>query len=435
MGCIQPFHYNENVIRRPGDKPLIDALSMSSPDKKVLMLVNSYARDDGRVMAEAGALVQAGYAVHLIGTARHTKGGVPVRDVINGIQITLVPMDTDRSFKGVVKALWRWMRGDIGTLTPDQPHRHTNLVSLAFFNLWCLRLGLRKNGAVVHCHDLSPLPAAWIIARLGGMRLIYDSHESAPDFYPGRMGKMAGWLERRLIRKPQAVITVGERLARALRERGAKRVIVIGNWKPLDDYQLETGRVAQERQRLGLSHQKLIIAYFGSLHPERDIEALLGAVSAQPEVTLLISGEGVLKDKVLEAADQSPNIRWLGWLTIEAIGFYTALADVVYYSINPDQSPQANYSTPNKLFEALAAGKAMIARRGVGEIGEILEQTGAGLLLDEITSESLQEAFRQLENPETLKALQECSKAARNTYHWGEAEKRLLTLYAELTAS
>jgi glycosyltransferase involved in cell wall biosynthesis len=158
-------------------------------------------------------------------------------------------------------------------------------------------------------------------------------------------------------------------------------------------------------------------------------------VSAQPEVTLLISGEGVLKDKVLEAADQSPNIRWLGWLTIEAIGFYTALADVVYYSINPDQSPQANYSTPNKLFEALAAGKAMIARRGVGEIGEILEQTGAGLLLDEITSESLQEAFRQLENPETLKALQECSKAARNTYHWGEAEKRLLTLYAELTAS
>ncbi|MBI5666863.1 MAG: glycosyltransferase [Chloroflexi bacterium] len=411
---------------------MIDFPAHSTPAKKVLMLVNSYARDDWRVMAEAGALVRAGYEVHLIGVARHSKGGVRVREVINGIYITLVPMHTSTSLKALGRAFWRWLRGDIGEITLDQPHRHTNLVSLMFFNLWCLRLGLGMEADVVHAHDLSPLPAAWLIAHLRRMRLVYDAHESAPDFYLGRKGKMAGWLEKALIGKPQVVITVGERLARALQDRGAKRVVVIGNWKPLKNYQLEDWQIEQERQRFGLTNYQLVIAYFGLLHPERDIEPLLQSVTACPEVTLLISGEGVLKERVMEAATTTSNIRWLGWLKIDEIGFYTALADVVYYSINPDQSPQANYSTPNKLFEAFAAGKAMIARRGVGEIGEILELTGAGLLLDEITPESLQAAFQKLQEPEILKYLQDCSKAARKVYSWGKAEERLLALYREL---
>ncbi|MCX9080209.1 MAG: glycosyltransferase family 4 protein, partial [Candidatus Methanoperedens sp.] len=346
--------------------------------------------------------------------------------------ITLVPMDTSCSVKALGKAFWRWLRGDIGEITCDQPYRYTNLVSLTFFNLWCLRLGSGMKADVIHSHDLSPLPAAWLIARLRGMRLVYDAHESAPDFYSGRKGKLAGWLEKRLIGKPQAVITVGERLARALRDRGARKVVVIGNWKPLKIYRVEDWQFEQERQRLGLDNQRLVIAYFGLLHPERDIEPLLQAVTAHPEVTLLISGEGVLKERVMAAAAKTPNIRWLGWLKIDEIGFYTAIADVVYYSINSEYSGQANYSTPNKLFEAFAAGKAMIARRGVGEIGEILERTGAGWLLDEITPESLQAAFQKLEDPETLKALQECAEAARKIYNWNEAEARLLALYGEL---
>lgn len=401
------------------------------------MLVNTHVYDDPRVISEGASLIEAGYSVRIIGAAR--QGGLPVRGTVRGMEVVLTPMVTEARLLSLLRALWRWLRGDTGKITQAPRSPKTNMISFLFFNLWALRMGMKMPADIIHAHDLSPLPVAWLLARWHGVPLIYDAHESAPDMYTGMKGRLVARLEKALIGKPDAVITVGERLARALRERGAKRVIVIGNWKRLEQFTLDSQRLETKGHELGLERKQLVISYIGALEIDRALQPLLDAVAQSPNVTLLIGGRGSQQPSVEVAANRSKNIRWLGWVDMTEIPTYTHLSDAVYYCLSITQDSQADlnvgnnyYSTPNKLFEALAAGKAIIARRGIGEIGEILEQIPAGILLDDVTPETLKAAFKQLENPVTLKRLQQAALAARERYHWGVAEERLRQLYDEL---
>jgi glycosyltransferase involved in cell wall biosynthesis len=159
---------------------------------------------------------------------------------------------------------------------------------------------------------------------------------------------------------------------------------------------------------------------------------LLSAVEASPDVTLLIAGRGEMEGEIAAAAARAKNIRWLGWLPITEVPLYSKLADVIYCCANP-RFAQVRYGVPNKLFEAFMAGRAILARRGVGEMGDILERIPAGLLLDEVTPQTLQEAFQKLRDPLLLKPLQEATSQGRAAYNWAVAERRLLDLYAELS--
>jgi glycosyltransferase involved in cell wall biosynthesis len=96
---------------------------------------------------------------------------------------------------------------------------------------------------------------------------------------------------------------------------------------------------------------------------------------------------------------------------------------------------QVNVLSPNKLYEAFAAGKALIARRGTGDTSAILEKIPAGILLDDVTPDTLQEAFSRLQDQETLKEMQQAAWQARGIYNWAAAEKHLHALYARLLDS
>lgn len=401
-----------------------------SHTKHILMLVNTHVYDDPRVVAEGLALIKRGYAVTIIGAAR--LGGVPARDTVGGLDIVLAPMITTYHPLRLTAALWYLLRGAVGTITDNPPSLQTNLISLIFFILWAIRLGWSVPAAVVHSHDLSPLPAAWLLSRLRRTRLVYDSHESAANFYSGRKGQMMAWLERKLIGKADQVITVGERLAADLRTRGARQVTIIGNWKNLNLFSIDPSRLSDARQRMQLSQYELVVVFIGDLTPTiYQLQPLLDALTQMPHVTLLIGGRGALQDTICDLAEHHPNIQWLGYVNYADVPLYTTLADVAYCCISAE-FVQARYVVPNKLFEAFAAGKALIARRGVGEMSEILAKFPAALLLDTVTTESLRDAFAQLRDKELLADLQRQAQAASLEYNWEAAETRLYALYEGL---
>jgi glycosyltransferase involved in cell wall biosynthesis len=397
------------------------------------MLVNTHVYDDPRVMTEARSLAKAGYSVQIIGAAR--RGDLPVHGAVDGIEIVLAPMVIGKRPSEIMWALWRWLRGDLGTTTESPAQRRSTNISLVFFILWALRLGLGRRMDALHCHDFSPLPAAVLISKLKRVPLIYDAHENAPDLFTGRRAAFVGSVEKRLLPRLTAVLTVGERLAGALRDRGARRVVVVGNWKRLEDYAASPEQIAQVRQQLRLEDYRVIVVYIGTLDPNRDLAPLLTAIEQYPEAALIIAGSGKLQPDVEAAAERASNIRWLGWVDIQSVALYTCAADVVYGCLNPDVADRGShiyYAAPNKLFEAFAAGKPIIARRGCGEIGAILEQTKAGLLLDEVTPAALLTALQQLQDSDMRARLRQNALAARDQYNWGVAETRLLDLYAEL---
>lgn len=412
------------------------------PAKRILKLVNTPIRDDPRAVNEGMSLVKLGYQVTAIGLARDSQGGQPTQAVIEGMQTTLVPMVTSARPSHLLPALWALLRGHIDDTTQPPVSRTSNLISFIFFNLWLLRVALPLHADFVHCHDVLPLPAAWVLARWHRIPLIYDARESVPDLYPGRKGWVMAGIEQFVLVRADAVITVGERLADSLKRRGAKQVVIIGNWKRLEDYDVPLERQESERQRLQLQPDDCVISYFGALDPTREVMPLIDAVAQLPHVILLIGGRGMIEVEVKAAAARNPNIRWLGWFPMGEIPLYTHLSTAVYYCLNFDQASQTQlsvgnnyYSTPNKLFEAFAAGKPIIARRGIGEIGAILEQIPAGILLEEVTTESLKTAIQQLTDAAARAKLEAAALQGRSQYNWSVAQQRLKELYEALRRS
>jgi hypothetical protein len=304
---------------------------------------------------------------------------------------------------------------------------------LLFYNLWVLRLAFAERPDAIHCQEHQPLPAAWLAARVLRVKLVYDSHENTSlnraDI--GFKGGMTIRIERFFLSRVDAVITVGERLAQFLRDRGARRVVVVGNWKRLDDFRVSGDELSALRLELGLANSPLVISYFGWLDETRDIRPLLDAIALTPDVHLLIAGRGKLEADVEQAGQKASNIHWLNWLPLDRVPLYTLLSDVVYCCMNPSLR-QLEFQMPNKLFDAFVARKAIIARQTAGEMTDLLERYPAGVVLEDVTVESLQAAFRLLQDPPRLREYQAQAEAGGREYNSDVAANRLEELFGDL---
>jgi glycosyltransferase involved in cell wall biosynthesis len=175
----------------------------------------------------------------------------------------------------------------------------------------------------------------------------------------------------------------------------------------------------------------LIVVYFGVLNHERQVDVLVEAIAQAPDIGLLIAGRGDLHDAVVQQAAAYDNIIWLDWIAYEQVPIYTMLGDVVYACLK-EVSGNPEYMAPNKLFDAFAAGKAIIATEGIGEMSEILQQYPAGIMLPEVDADSLLTALNSLKNRDTLQQLQANARLGYEEYNWLVAEGRLKELYGQL---
>jgi len=374
--------------------------------QRVLMLLTNCFQPDPRVHAEARTLVENGYQVTLLGWDRDRKK--PPRERIDGIEVERI-----------------FLRSRHGRGASQIPF-------LAGFWLLALARSLGRPYDLVHCHDLDTLPLGVLLGRLSGARVLFDAHESFPDMLAGNVGSGLNSflvrLENFLIRRIDGLITVGELLRQEYRRRGARRTYVVGNWKRLQDFEPWRDRAGEQRKRLGIPAGALVITYIAWLSEERRLPALLEAVDGDAGLFLIIGGQGPLEEEIRRRAERSPNIHALGPVPPDQVPRYTAAADVIYYGFD-ESHPNARYSAPNKLFEALAAGRAVVTGR-FGEIGRIVARERCGLTLPALTAGSLAEALGRLREPGVLEAFQRRAlRAGRERYNWSRAAEELLRAY------
>lgn len=405
---------------------------MTSP-KRVLMMVYGFIPDDPRVITEARTVTQLGYEVMAIGAG--FPNGCSGNYSRDDISISIVPVVNKVSH--IPAGLWNLIRGHIPEQnTPAPLTPASNVISLSFFFLWILRLTLFKKLDLIHAHEHQTMPIGWLLAKLKRIAWIYDAHEHVPgnrEIFQTLKARLAVSTEAFFLRRADTVITVGKRLQKNLQARGADNVIIIGNWKQLGRFQVDPDIITEKRQIHNLDRFAMTVVYIGVVNEERQTDMLLAAIRHTPEIGLLIAGKGELRDLVIEAAKTHDNIIWLDWLPYDEVPVYTLMGNIIYACLK-EVSGNPEYMAPNKLFDAFAAGKAMIARRGLGEIGQILEDEEAAILLDEVTPATVQAALEQLrDDPELLQQLQANASAAGQKYNWSTAEKRLETLYNDLT--
>ena len=229
---------------------------------------------------------------------------------------------------------------------------------------------------VVHANDLDTLPAGYLLARAWGARLVYDAHELYSEFEapaPPLTRRLTLALERALARRADAVVTVSDGIAAELVERlrlGARPFVVV-NAPPRD-----------ERPLHRFDGGPLRAVYQGRLGPGRPLDDLLAAAETEGvELALRIplADPGALRRSVV-ARGLDGRVTVLEPVPPEHV--LDALSDFeVGILFDRPQSRNSELSFPNKLFEYLMAGLAVVAPR-LESLGPLLEEERVGVTFE-----------------------------------------------------
>jgi glycosyltransferase involved in cell wall biosynthesis len=121
----------------------------------------------------------------------------------------------------------------------------------------------------------------------------------------------------------------------------------------------------------------------------------------------------------------------VGFVPAATIPDYTCAADIVYYGFDPE-NPNARFSAPNKLFEALAAGKPLITG-DFGEIGDVVREASCGLILPRYGGAEVRGALEALRNRELRSSLAgNARRFGSAVMNWEKGEETLHREYSVL---
>jgi len=371
------------------------------------MLLSNAFDPDPRVHREASALLGAGHEVTILCWDR--EGKAQTEETVDGIRLERLNVESTHG------------RGA------------SQIFYLGRFWSKAFAVGCRKKFDVVHAHDFDTLPLGYALARFRKAKLVYDSHESYVDMMhtlPRVLRKTIYHAENSLLKRCDLVITVGDILADYLRKRGAKKVCVVGNWQDPDKFAFNDGALKKERANLGVAADQKVIAFIANLGSERRVPELIAAVRQSPHIFLVLGGKGPSAELAAQAAEECANICYLGYVHPERVPFYTALSDIVFYGFDPD-NPNARFSAPNKLFECLAAGKAMLTGN-FGEIGRIVREQDCGTILPDYSVETIRSALDDLSGERLEGFCRQSTAACREKFSWPVAADRLVENYTNL---
>jgi glycosyltransferase involved in cell wall biosynthesis len=279
---------------------------------------------------------------------------------------------------------------------------------------------------------LVTLPVALHLrTRLGG-RVLYDSleiHVESGRFarLPGPWKRLLAWQERRWALAADAVITVSGPYADVLARRLGVRPAVVMNCPPAPPLPAPgepggTPRPRRFHELLGLPPETPVVLYHGYLFPHRGIERLFEAFALVPGAHLVVMGFGPRFEayRALGAGlAHAGRVHVIPGVPPEALLDWVASADVAAMPIEGD-TLNHRLTTPNKLFEALAAGVPVVTSDLPG-MAAIVRQTGAGLTCDPADPSDIARAIRAiLEAPAAERAAyrERALAAARATYNW-----------------
>ncbi len=297
---------------------------------------------------------------------------------------------------------------------------------------------------VWHAHDFAGLVA--IAHRVNtGTRLVYDVHDLFVETGTGRLLPSAvRWAiqryERYLVRRVDLVVAVNRPLAEVVAARCSPRsMIVVHNCVP--SWVVPTPRPDLLRQAAGIPADRPVILYHGLLGSNRGIDRLLEALLL-PDLTdahLALMGYGEMAGTFRDTAAEprfGGRVHVLDPVSPAELLPWVASADVGALAM-PRASLNLYLSTPNKLFECLAAGTPVVVSdfRAVRSIVADDPLGPLGVVCDPANPADVARAVRELltmDLPSRYEMRQRCNAAARARWSWESEAARLVGAYEQL---
>jgi glycosyltransferase involved in cell wall biosynthesis len=318
--------------------------SSTGPHPCIVMLLDNHYGPDPRVALETQLLSEAGLAARVIAWDRRTKG-LPNDSSAAHAEVVRVPVPAPSG------GGWRTFVA-LGRLSA---------------RVWRGRNRLFEGASVLIVHDVYLLPLGWALARRLRLPFAYDAHEEFALMearrYPQWLLRCITAVESSLARKAVAVIVPG--VSRAPRWRGVLRraPIVLPNL------------VQHSFARPHLKPIEWDLLYAGTIADVRRPDLLIDLARRHPDLRIAIAGRGRSERQVERAAEELPNLTYLGWQP--ETGRLFARSAVIYYGLDPAH-PYSEVACPNTLYEALRHRKPLIFFCG-GEVAQLASEFKIGI--------------------------------------------------------
>lgn len=177
------------------------------------------------------------------------------------------------------------------------------------------------------------------------------------------------------------------------------KIVVLPNVADVQRFQPNPVARAAMRAALGVDEQPLII-FVGNFYKWHDVTTLLTAfaqlLSVRPTVRLLLVGDGVERPAMMRYATHlgiEQAVHFTGLVPHTAIPDLLAAADIAVVPYPPMQTDL--WLSPLKLFEYMAAGKAIVAS-AVGQLTDVIHEGHNGLLVAPGASQAMATALQRL---------------------------------------
>ena len=315
-------------------------------------------------------------------------------------------------------------------------------VYLSYLDYWyrSFRLVRKESADVYHAHDLNTLPVALLCSRLAKGQLVYDSHElwldrNRPTQRSRLNAQIVRRIERFLVRRADAVITVSQSIANVLSGRyGIPQPTVVMN---TPDYH-PVERCSLLRDEMGIPQGHRIVLYVGRITFNRGIEELLQSLRYLNGCSLVLMGyrpDNYVADlkRFIESEGLTERVHFFGPVPFEEVPKYAASADIgVVLFRNVGLSYY--YSSPNKLFECMAAGLPVVGSN-FPDLKRYIEGYNFGVTCDPDNPRDIADAINYILSDECrYNQMRDNALEAAKVFNWQNESRKLLTLYEGLSS-
>lgn len=290
-------------------------------------------------------------------------------------------------------------------------------------------LARKRRARILHVHGYASADFGRLAARRAGAALILHEHFADP-----RMPAYQALADRLLAPLTDRAIAVSASTREFLvRDRFVpeSRVRLIWNGAPLEEFTPTSPEKARAvREELGLPAKALVVGSIGRLSEQKGhrylLEAAARVLASRPEARFLVVGDGDLEAELKEQAGRlgiAPRVTFAGHRT--DIPSVLGAIDVLCISSTYE-------GTPLTLFEAMAAGRAIVST-AVDGCREVLEDGVTGLLVPPRDALALSEALlRALDEPALRDGLARAARRASARYDIRECVAQMEALYEEV---
>ena len=294
-----------------------------------------------------------------------------------------------------------------------------------------VRVGRERRARIIHVHGYAAADFGRLAARRLGAGLVLHEHFADP-----RMPAYQALADRMLSGLTDRAIAVSASTRDFLvRERHvpADRVRLIWNGAPLDEFAPVSADVARDARRsLGVADDAVVVGTIGRLSEQKGhrylVEAAASLLAGRPQAHVVIVGDGDQMDALKTQAAV------LGLASRVTLAGHRADVPALLGAIDVFGISSTYEGTPLALFEAMAAGKAIVST-AVDGCREVLEDGVTALLVPPRDPKALAAALGRVVDDATLRrSLAGNARAASTRYDIRACVAGMEALYDEVLA-